>query len=96
MCQIGHCGEVCQKFTTRPKHLPLTKNLPFCSDSADIQPISPTHEVIILTKFHKVRVKTFDFLVIAKFWLGSKFWAYLSSKALWDINMYILRKRRLT
>ena len=55
-----------------------TKNLHFCSDQVDIQPISPTHELIILTKFHNVRVKTEDFLVIAKFWLSSKFSAYPS------------------
>ena len=30
---------VCRKFATRPKDLPLTKNLHFCSDQADIQPI---------------------------------------------------------
>ena len=45
---------VCQKFATRPKRLPLTKNLHFSSDQADIQPISPTHELMILTKFHKL------------------------------------------
>ena len=38
---------VCQKFATMPKHLPLTKNLHYCSDQADIQPISPTHELMI-------------------------------------------------
>ena len=42
---------VCRKFA-RPKNLPLTKNLHFFSDQADIQPLSPTHEVIILAKFH--------------------------------------------
>ena len=49
----------------------------FCSDQADIQTISPTHELILLTKFHENRVKTEDFLVIAKFWHSSKFSAYL-------------------
>ena len=62
-----------RKFATRHKNLLLIKNPHFCSDQADIQPISLTHEVIILTKFHNVRVKTVDFLVIAKFWLSSKF-----------------------
>ena len=31
-----------------------------------------------LTKFHDIRVKVVDFLEIAKFWLSSKFSAYLS------------------
>ena len=50
-----------QKFATRPKNLPLTKNLHFCSDQADIQAISPNYEVIILTKFYDVRVQTVEF-----------------------------------
>ena len=65
-----------KKFATRPKNLPLMKNLHFCSDQADTQPISPTHELIVLTKFHDVGGKTVDFLVIAKFWFSSKFSAY--------------------
>ena len=78
------CGKnlvrgVCRKFATRPKNLPLTKNLHFCFNQANIQLISPTHEVIILTKFHDVRVKTVDFSLIAKFWLRSKLLAYLST-----------------
>ena len=52
---------VCRKFATRPKNLPLTNNLHFCSDQADIQAISPNYEVTILTKFYDVRVKTVDF-----------------------------------
>ena len=83
--------KVCRKFATKPKKLSLIKNLHFCSDQADIQPISPTHEVIILTKFHNVRVKTVGFLEIAKFWLSSKFLTYLSSVyslyARWTLNM---------
>ena len=56
----------CRKFAT-PKNLLLTNYLHFCSDQYDIQPISPTHEVINLTKFHYVYEKTMDILVIAKF-----------------------------
>ena len=36
----------------------------------------PPDGLIILTKFHDIRVKIVDFLVIAKFWLSSKFSAY--------------------
>ena len=54
---------MCRKFATRPKNLPTIKKLHFCSDQADIQPVSPTHELISLTKIHDVRVKTVDFLV---------------------------------
>ena len=64
-------------YATRPKNLPLINNFQFCSDQAnDIQIISFTHELIILTKFHDIRVKIVDFLVIAKYWLSSKFSAY--------------------
>ena len=67
---------VCQKFPIRPKSLPFIKDLHFCSDQANIQPTCLAHEVFILTKFHEIRVKTVDFLVIANFWLSSKFSAY--------------------
>ena len=70
---------LCQKLATVPKKLPLIKNLHFCSDQADIQAISPTQEIIILTKFHDSRVKTVDFLVVANFWLCSKFSVYPAS-----------------
>ena len=39
-------------------------------------PTSPTHEVITLIKFHDVRVKIVNFLVIAKSCLSGKFSAY--------------------
>ena len=67
---------MCRKFT-RPKNLPLTKNLHFRFDQADIQPISLAHEVIILIRFREVRIEDLDLLVIAKFLLSSKFSAYL-------------------
>ena len=50
-----------QKFATRRKNLPLIRNPHFLPHQADIQPISPTHEVSILTKFHDIRIKTVDF-----------------------------------
>ena len=46
---------------------PLVKNPQFFSNQADIQAILPTHELVILTKFHKDWPKIVDFLVIAKF-----------------------------
>ena len=57
-----------------------------------------THQLINLTKFHDIMVKTVDCLVIAKFWLTSKFLAYplntffsmrisaVSQHAEWDFN----------
>ena len=44
------------------------KNPQFLSNQADIQAILPTHELIILTKFHKDCQKIVYFSVIAKFW----------------------------
>ena len=49
------------------KTLPLIKNLQFSSNLADIQPKLPTHEVDILTLFHKDCKKNFDFLLTQKF-----------------------------
>ena len=46
---------------------PLVKSLPFLSNQADIQAILPTHELIILTKFHNDLQEIVEFLVIAKF-----------------------------
>ena len=66
--------------------MPLIRNLHFCSDQVDIKPKSPKHELIILTKFHEIRVKTADFLVIAKFWLSSKFSAY--TPLLWSYTIW--------
>ena len=50
-----------------PKISTLIKNPQTVSNQADIQAISPTHELVILTKFHKDWPKIVDFLVIAKF-----------------------------
>ena len=46
---------------------PVVKNLQFLSNQAEIQAILPTHELFILTKFHKDRQKIVDSLVIVKF-----------------------------
>ena len=40
---------------------PLVKNTQFSSNSADIQGKLPTHEAIILTKFHKDEKKSLIF-----------------------------------
>ena len=45
----------------------LVKNPQFLSNQADIQATLPTHELIILTKFHTDWQEIVDFLVIAKF-----------------------------
>ena len=37
------------------------------------------HGVTILTKFHNLRTKTVDFLIIAIFWPSRKFWGYPST-----------------
>ena len=49
------------------KNWPLVKNLQFLSNQADIQATLPTHELIILTKFHNDWQEIVDFLVTAKF-----------------------------
>ena len=46
----------------------LVKNPQFLSNQADIQATLPTHELVILTNFHKGLQKFVDFLVVAKFW----------------------------
>ena len=45
----------------------LVKNPQFLSNQADIPATSPTHELVILTKFHKDWQEIVDFLVVAKF-----------------------------
>ena len=45
----------------------LVKNQQFLSNQADILAISPTHELIILTKYQNDWQEIVDFLVIAKF-----------------------------
>ena len=45
----------------------LVKNPQFLSNQADIQATLPTHELIILTKFHDDWQEIVDFLVTAKF-----------------------------
>ena len=45
----------------------LVKNPQFLSNQADIQATLPTHELIILTKFHNDWQEIVDFLVTAKF-----------------------------
>ena len=45
----------------------LVKNPQLLSNQADISATSPTHELIILTKFHNDWQEIVDFLVTAKF-----------------------------
>ena len=45
----------------------LIRNPQFSSNVADIQAKLPTHEVVILTKFHKDCKKNIDFLLALKF-----------------------------
>ena len=56
-----------QKRLDRLKILPFVKNPQFLSNQADIQAILPTHELVILTNFHKDWQENVYFLVIAKF-----------------------------
>ena len=49
------------------KSSPLIKNLQFLSNLADIQAKLLTHEVVVLTKFHKDCKKIVDFLLTQKF-----------------------------
>ena len=46
----------------------IVKNQQFLSNQVDIPPTSSTHELVILTKFHKDWQEIVDFLVIEKFW----------------------------
>ena len=65
------------------KTSPLIKNPQFSSNLADIQAKLPTHEVVILTKFHKDCKKIVDFLLTQKFLVCALFYASpfrLSSK----------------
>ena len=45
----------------------LVKNSQLLSNQADIPATSPTHEVVILTNFHKDWQENVDFLVMAKY-----------------------------
>ena len=53
----------------------LVKNQQFSSNLADIQAKLPTHEAIILTKFHKECKKIVDFLLQQKFLACALFYA---------------------
>ena len=57
------------------KTSPLVKNPQFSSNLADIQAKLPTHETIILTKFHKECKKVVDFLHRTKFLAYALFYA---------------------
>ena len=45
----------------------VVKNLQFLSNQADIQATLPTHELIILTKFHKDWQENMDFIAVTNF-----------------------------
>ena len=57
------------------KTSPLIKNPQFSSNVADINAKLPTHEVVILTKFHKDGKKNVDFLLTQKFLVCALFYA---------------------
>ena len=49
------------------RNWPLVKNPQFLSNQAEIHATSPTHELVILTKFHKDWQENMDFIGITKF-----------------------------
>ena len=53
----------------------LVKNPQFSSNLADIQAKLPTHEAMILTKFHKECKKNVDFFLRQKFLACALFYA---------------------
>ena len=57
------------------KTSPLIKDPQFSSNFADIQAKLPTHEVVILTKFHKDCKRIVDFLLTQKFLVFALFYA---------------------
>ena len=57
------------------KTSPLVKNTQFLSNLADIQAKLPTHEAIILTKFHKECKKIVDFLLRQKVFACAPYYA---------------------
>ena len=62
----------CQRFFY-PVFSPIVKILQFYFNSAHILPISPTHEVTLLTKFHNDCAKIVEFLLVASFGLSPVF-----------------------
>ena len=56
-----------QKKNRLVKISPLVKYTPILSNQAEIQVILPTHELVILIKFHKEWQEIVDFLAIANF-----------------------------
>ena len=59
------------------KTSPLIEKTKFSSNLAVIQAKLPTHEVVILTKFHKDCKKVVDFLLTLKFLVCALFYASL-------------------
>ena len=59
----------------KQKTSPLIKNPQFSSNLADIQAKLPTHEVVVLIKFHKDCKKIVDFLVTRKFLVCALYYA---------------------
>ena len=57
------------------KTSPLIKNPQSSSNLADIQTKLPTHEEVILTKFHKDCKRIVDFLLAQKFLVCALFYA---------------------
>ena len=57
------------------KTSPIIKNPQFSSNLADIKAKLPTHEIVILTKFHKYCKRIVDFLLTQKFLVCVLFYA---------------------
>ena len=68
----------------------LVKDPQFSSNLADIQAKLPTHEAIILTKFHKECKKNVDFLLRLTFWLVPFFMLHPLVKSVAMLGMYII------
>ena len=75
---ISYTRDLGKKKQDWPRNSPLVKILQFYFNSAHILPISPTHEVTLLTKFHNDCAKIVEFLLVASFGLSLVFFAPVS------------------
>ena len=67
---------------TQPKKVPFIKNAQFQPNLTEIQAILPTHVIVILTNFHKDRLKNVDFLLLAYFGASVIFFVTVSTLAI--------------
>ena len=88
MIRYIHIRQVLLKFATSHNKTPLIEDLLF--DKIDVQLISPTPEVIVLTKHHRHRAKSIDVSLMSKFWSGWKFLEYPSGIYLYNKNLAAL------